>query len=125
VADVGRLVESAEATYGGWVADGNYLTNLGTTLTGRADSVVWLDYSRAVVLARVVRRTAGRLVLRRRLWHGNRERWSAVVSRDPETNILLWSWTRHAGVRDRLAGESDERWTRLRRPREARRWLRD
>ncbi len=26
---------------------------------------------------------------------GNRERWRAMVSRDPRENIVLWSWTQH------------------------------
>ena len=66
-----------------WVVDGNYISEIGDITWGRADSVVWIDTPRRVATARVVRRTLGRLLLRKELWNGNRERWRLVLSRDP------------------------------------------
>ena len=108
----------------GWVADGNWNTRLAGLLDD-ADVVVWLDYPRRVVLPRVVRRTLARGATRRELWHGNRERLRTVVLRDPERNIVRWSWTQHAAYRERYTAlaESGAPVVRLRRPREARRWL--
>jgi adenylate kinase family enzyme len=124
-AGVAGAIAAADRDHDGWVVDGNYLHRLGRTVIDQADLVVWLDYPRWLVSARVLRRTAGRLFLRRRLWNGNRERLSAVLSPDPLTNILLWSWTNHAVVRERYTELSagDQRWLRVRRPRDARRLL--
>ena len=125
--DVHAALAAAECSSGGWVVDGNYLHRLGSSVTDRADVIVWLDYARPVVFGRVLRRTTGRVLLRRKLWNGNRERLSAVFSRDPLTSILRWSWTQHPVVRERYEELSvgDPRWLRLRQPRDARRFLRD
>ena len=109
----------------GWVADGNYRSRLGDLI--RADVTVWLDYPRWVVGPRIVRRTLGRAVTRRELWNGNRERWSAVFSRDPETNVVLWSFTQHRSYREAFtadrAADPTGTWVVLRSPRATRRWL--
>jgi adenylate kinase family enzyme len=83
-----------------WVVDGNY-TTAGTTeiVWPRADTLVWLDPPRRVVMSRVIRRTGKRLLTREVLWSGNRERLSNLVRADPEENIVLWAWTRHNQVR--------------------------
>lgn len=111
----------------GWVVDGNYRGKLGDLVLDRADTVVWLDYPRRVVFARVLRRTLGRVVARRELWNGNRERWRMLLNRDAGENILLWSWTQHHSYHrtylELSAGRPDLAWVRLASPREARRWL--
>ncbi|WP_454051621.1 toxin [Cellulomonas sp. Marseille-Q8402] len=110
---------------GGWVVDGNW-TSARAGLGDEADLVVWLDYSRPVVMARVLRRTLGRGLLRRELWHGNRESVRNLLRRDPEENIVLWAWTSHAGNRERYLREAaagEVPVVRLRTPRAARRWL--
>jgi adenylate kinase family enzyme len=83
-----------------WVVDGNY-TRAGTmeTVWPRADALVWLDPPRRLVMWRVVRRTAKRLLTREELWNGNRERIRNLIATDPEENIVLWTWTRHDEVR--------------------------
>lgn len=114
----------------GWVACGNY-TRRTDRLTAEADTVVWLDYPRRLVMARVLRRTIGRLVLRRTLWNGNRERWRSLLRREPADNIVLWAWTAHEGYVRKLVPQweasrvpgSRPRWVRLRGPREAAAWL--
>jgi adenylate kinase family enzyme len=109
----------------GWVVDGNYRSRIGHVL--QPDTCVWLDYPRRVVMARVVRRTVGRGLLRRELWNGNRERLSSLLRRSPEDNIVLWAWTQHERYRRDYATASaadvGAEWVRLRGPREAERWL--
>jgi adenylate kinase family enzyme len=120
-----RLV-ACEASHGGWVTDGNYRSMVSTVLADVADTYVWLDYPRWLVMQRLVRRTLARAILRRELWNGNRERWSHLLSRDPHVNILVWAWTTHASTRAKLEAEaatSTATWVRLRRPRDAARWL--
>lgn len=91
------------------------------------DTYVWLDYPRRVVFPRVVRRTLGRVLLRRELWNGNRESWTSLLRPDRRQNILLWSWTQHHGYRryyeDASTADRQASWVRLRTPREAERWL--
>jgi adenylate kinase family enzyme len=118
------LAEADEHS-GGWVADGNYRGRAADLL--KPDVFVWLDYPRAVVFPRVVRRTVGRVVWRRELWNGNRERWRTLVKRDPLHNILLWSWSMQDTYRERweatARADTESTWVRLRTPREAERWL--
>jgi adenylate kinase family enzyme len=112
-------------TTAGWVADGNW-DEPRAGLLDDADVLVWLDYPRRLVTARVVRRSLERVVLRRELWHGNRERARNLVSRDVHQNVVLWSWRAHDRVRDRylaLSGSASARVVRLGSPREARSWL--
>ncbi|MDQ0374170.1 toxin [Cellulomonas humilata] len=116
------FVESADR---GWVTDGNWTAGTQGLLTD-AEAFVWLDYPRRTVMARVVRRTLRRGVLRTELWHGNRENLRNVLNADPEQNVVLWSWTSHTRTRTRystLAADSPIPVIRLRSPREAQRWL--
>ena len=113
----------------GWVIDGNY-SQVRLIVWNAADTIVWLDYPKWLVMSRMVRRTLGRVVSRRELWHGNRERWPNLVELDREQNIVLWAWTTHALNRRRYeeAFASTE-WTRkslvrLHSPADTRRFLR-
>ena len=56
-----------------WVVDGSYRGKLGNVVLERADTVVWLDLPRRVWLPRLLWRTVRRIVMRERLWNGNRE----------------------------------------------------
>jgi adenylate kinase family enzyme len=125
--EVREFRDRSEATAGGWVVDGNYQHRLGDLLDG-ADCVVWLDYPRWLVMSRMLRRTFGRLLVRRELWNGNRERWRNVLSRKPDDNIVLWAWTRHATYRERYAAAAaanhpSTTWLRMRTPRQVQRWI--
>lgn len=64
-------------------------------------------------------------MLRRELWHGNRERWRKVVSRSPDENIILFSWRSYRPKLDfyEQQARADPRWVLLRTPRAARRWM--
>ena len=91
-AEVRRAIASHQESCGGWVVDGNYESRLADVLAD-ADSYVWLDYPRRVVMPPVLRRTLGSLVPRRELWNGNRESWRFLLSRH---NIVMWCWTHHS-----------------------------
>ncbi len=103
---------------GRWVIDGNWF-GLRDLVWPRADTMVWLDPSRARLLAQVVTRTVRRTLTREELWNGNREPWSNLYSLDPERSIIAWSMTSLAGYRAELAermsrGEpGNARWVRL------------
>lgn len=85
-----------------WVVDGNYTSHgVADIVWPRADTIVWLDPSRPVVMRRVVGRTLRRVFTREELWHGNREPWTNLYSRDPYKNIIVWAWTRFDRVRER------------------------
>jgi adenylate kinase family enzyme len=108
-----------------WVVDGNY-TSMGVAevVWPRADTVVWLDLPRQVIMRRVILRTLRRVITREELWNGNREPWTNLYHWDPERNIIRWAWTRFRHVRDKygttLAGGTWDhaRVVRLRTPRQ-------
>jgi len=77
-----------------WVVDGNYRA-VRDLVWARADTVVWLDLPRPLVLRRVVLRTLRRALTRRELWNGNREPLSNFYRLDPERNIIRWTWVMH------------------------------
>jgi adenylate kinase family enzyme len=122
---VRRTLDGLQANDGGWVVDGNYRSRVGDLIN--ADTYVWLDYPRSIVMRRVVRRTLGRVVTRRELWNGNRERWRSLVNLDPRENIVLWAWTNHQNYRRRYdeasAHDRHATWIRLRSPQDAEQWL--
>jgi adenylate kinase family enzyme len=113
-----------------WVVDGNYLNKLGDLVWLRADAVVWIDPPRARVMWQVVRRTLLRVLLRQELWNGNRERWSEVLTLDPQRSIVVWAWTTYRSNRERFATAQadpayrDVRFVRLRTRREVAAFLR-
>ena len=109
-----------------WVVDGNYGAVRDIVL-GRATAVVWLDYPRPLIMARVIRRSAVRAVTRRELWNGNRERVTSWVN--PE-HPIRWSWStfhrRRVEYTARFASPEHAHLqvVRLSSPRQTRRWLR-
>lgn len=116
-----------EATRGErWVADGNYSV-VRTALWPRATHVVWLDFGRATVLARIVGRTSRRVATQEPMWHGNRESvGKAFFSRE---SIIWWSITTFDKNRRKYAALREDAawahlsWVVLRSPREARAFL--
>jgi adenylate kinase family enzyme len=73
----------------GWVVHGNY--NKVRDLTWKnADTLIWLDYPRSIVLWRVFKRSVLRVLTREKLWAGNRESFrKTFLSRN---SIIVWSW---------------------------------
>ena len=80
---------AAEALSGdAWAADGNYRA-VRDIVWGRADTLVWLDYSLPLIMGRLLWRTLQRILTREELWGGNRERfWAQFFTRD---SLLLWA----------------------------------
>ncbi len=104
-----------EATGAGrWVVDGNY-SAVREAVWNRADTVVWLDFRYATVLARAIRRTLRRTLTREELWNGNKEPLSNLWSLNPEKSIIAWTATRHKVYRTRYAdAAASPQWARLR-----------
>jgi adenylate kinase family enzyme len=99
---------------GGWVVDGNY-SQVRELVWRRADTVVWLDPPRRVVMRQVVWRTLWRAALRVELWNGNRERWRNLFTRDQEESVIVWAWHHHPVYRQRYGGAcADPAWAHLR-----------
>jgi adenylate kinase family enzyme len=98
-----------------WVVDGNYNTAGVLDLAwSRADTVVWLDPPKHVVMGRVTRRTLRRGAQRMELWNGNRESLWSLTKWDPEDNIIRWAWTRFDPTRSRYESRIvDPRWSHL------------
>jgi adenylate kinase family enzyme len=87
-----------------WVIDGNYRTVVvNGPVWQRADTVVWLDLPRRVVMRQVIARTIRRLVRREELWNGNREPLRNLISWDPHKSIIRWAWTQHGKYRERYS----------------------
>ncbi len=83
-----------------WVIDGNYTSHgVAQVVWPRADTIVWLDPPRRVVMTRVVRRTLRRVITREELWNGNREPWTNLYRLDPYKNIVVWAWSRFGHTR--------------------------
>lgn len=98
----------------GWVVDGNYRA-VWDVIGMRADTVVWLDLPRALIMRRVVRRTVRRLVTREELWNGNREPFGNLWRLDPNRSIIRWAWTQHRKYVERYEGAmADPQWAHLR-----------
>lgn len=108
----------------GWVVDGNYQRKLGDLVVERADTIVWLDLPLPLILARLVRRTAGRIVRRTELWNGNRESIrTALMTRD---SLFAWTISSHRRHRREQPGRLarlDAEVVHLRSPRAVREWL--
>lgn len=104
-----------------WVIDGNY-EQVRDLVWARADTVVWLDLPRHIVMRRISRRTVSRALTREVLWNGNRERLGNLLSWQPERSMIRWSWTQHSVYRERYAAAMQDpenvhiTFHRLRRP---------
>ena len=120
---VRRVAETIQAE--AWVADGNY-SLVRDRVWQRATHLVWLDYERPVIMARVTSRTLVRAVLRTELWAGNREQWRHLLR---PSHPIRWAWNtwerRRRETAEWLAQRECAHLTvlRLRRPREAHRAL--
>jgi adenylate kinase family enzyme len=112
--DAFRAEVAARATGDGWVMCGNYSAVV-DLVWARADTVVWLDLPRRVVMRRVIGRTVRRSVTRAELWNGNREPLANLYRWNPERSIIRWAWTHHGSYRRRyVEAMADPRWARLR-----------
>lgn len=121
VDDVSRLSDGP-----GWVIDSFGHASVRDLLWARADTVVWLDYSRAVVMRRVLRRSAARTLLRRRIFGGNVETFGSWFTAD---HPVRWAWSQYETRRGDIAARCDAprpaplKVVHLRTPTATRTWL--
>jgi adenylate kinase family enzyme len=109
-----------------WVVDGNYGL-VREFIWRRATHLVWLDYDRAVVMYRVIRRSLVRAMLRTELWAGNRERWLHMLRPSHPIRWAWSTWSRRRREFEERIGQRDYAdlvALRLRRPREAEKLIR-
>lgn len=106
-----------------WTCDGNY-SLVRPLILSRATHAVWLDYSRAVVMGRVIRRSFARALTHSELWPGTGNRETFRRWLDPE-HPIRWAWDTHHARRPGYQAlfEAPEYahvdWRRLSHPREA------
>lgn len=75
-----------------WVLDGN-IDGRAEIVLPRADTLIWLDYPRHLVMRRLLRRTVRRAWTKEPIFHNNRESWRmSFASKD---SILLYAWRSH------------------------------
>ena len=109
-----------------WAVAGNY-RKLRDITWGRADTLLWLDYSLPLIQWRLLRRTVRRVVIREELWSGNRERfWAQFASRD---SLFLYAARTYSRRRREITAALVQpeyahlRVWRFRRPAETAAWL--
>jgi adenylate kinase family enzyme len=104
-----------------WVTDGNYSV-VRDLIWRRATHLVWLDYSRAVIMYRVVKRSVARAFDHEELWAGNKEDWRRWLR---PSHPIRWAWSTWEDRRvrfERLLSSAECRHLtvlRLRTPRDA------
>jgi adenylate kinase family enzyme len=109
-----------------WIFDSFGYPQVRDLLWSRADTVVWLDYTRFVVMRRVLRRSAVRTLVRRRIFGGNVETLASWFSPSHPT---WWAWAQYADRRNEIASRCvSDRFApldvvRLTSPRAAEDWL--
>lgn len=110
-----------------WIVDSLGYPEVRDLLWERADTVLWLDYPRRVVMPRVLRRSLRRTVTRESLFGGNRETWAGWLSRE---HPAWWAWSQYRGRRREIEQRTrDPRFSPLRtlrfsRPDATAEWLR-
>ncbi|MDC0768763.1 adenylate kinase [Streptomyces sp. HD] len=91
VEDVSRLTAEPR-----WIIDSLGYPEVRDLLWDRADTVIWLDYSKRVIMPRVLRRSIRRTVTREVLFGGNRETWTDWLNRE---HPAWWAWSQHGARR--------------------------
>jgi adenylate kinase family enzyme len=111
-----------------WVVDGNYGGRGAREIVWRrADTVVWLDFALPVILARLWRRSVGRIRSGEQIWGGNRETFrNTFLSRE---SLFVWAMktyrSRRRLYRQHLSRPEQAHLAvhRFARPGDAERWL--
>jgi adenylate kinase family enzyme len=104
-----------------WVSDGNYVM-VRDLIWPRATHLVWLDYSRAVVMYRVIKRSIARALDQKELWAGNREDWRRWFHASHPIRFAWRTWRERRVRFEQLLNSAQYGHLvvlRLRRPREA------
>ena len=125
--EFGRLVLDFAQSNPRWVIDGNYNGRLADRVDHLVDTFVWVDLPRWRIMTALLARTIRRSITRENLWGtGNTEKITNLLSRDPHTNLMVWSWTQHHRYQERYGGRMKSgrhRWIRLRSRGEVKRFL--
>ncbi len=122
------FVADVEAIASGdrWVFDSYGYAAVRDLVWSLADTVIWLDYSRPVVLTRVLRRSTRRTLLGEPTFNGNVERWAEWRRAD---HPVQWSMRRFLPLRTDMEHRfadpayAEIHKVRIRRPAAARWWL--
>ncbi len=111
-----------------WVVDGNY-SKIRPLVWSRADTIVWLDYSFAIVMRQILQRTIRRVVLQEECCNGNRETFQkSFLSSD---SMIVWAARTYQKNRRQYATLFQKpefeylKKVRLTSPNMAQRWLSD
>lgn len=122
------LVADVEAIVGepGWIIDSWGYPPVRDLMWAAADTVVWLDYPRRVVLPRLLRRSLSRSWRREPVFGGNVERWRDWLTRDhPFWHAVATFGSRRAYLAERTGREGHLRVLRFDDPHDFETWLRD
>jgi len=120
-----RVRAAFDAASGGWVADGNYRSKLGSLVLERADTAVHLEPPFLLTFGRALRRTITRTITREELWNGNREQIRHLFTRYWIPWWVLRTHRHYAGeIAERVAQQPHLDVVHLRTPDEIERWLR-
>jgi adenylate kinase family enzyme len=109
-----------------WIIDSIGSPEVRDLLWDQADTVLWLDYPRHVIMPRILRRSLRRTITREVVFGGNRETWSDWLSKE---HPVWWSWSQHTRRHREIADRtSDPRFAplstlRFNRPAETATWL--
>jgi len=71
-----------------WTVDGNY-SKVRDIVWARADTIIWLDYSLAVIFWQLTKRTFTRVFTQEELWQGNKERFTDQFLN--KNSLFLWA----------------------------------
>ena len=114
-AELERRIQAA--TEGdGWVVAGSYMGFCQRIFWPRLETVIWLDLSMGLLLARMLRRSWIRWRSEELLWGTNRESfWPQLAFWRKEDSLAWWIVTQHGRKRRTLvACMSDPRWAHIR-----------
>jgi len=89
-----------------WAACGNY-SAVRPIVLARATHIVWLDYSKPLVMRRVIQRSFARAIRKQELWPGtgNRETFARWFD---EGHPIRWAWDTYDRRRERARAEFED-----------------
>ncbi|MBN8586533.1 MAG: AAA family ATPase [Ignavibacteria bacterium] len=98
-----------------WIIDGNYARNQDVTLPA-CDTVIWLDVPHYVSVYRTFKRSVFRALSGDPLWHGNRESFRRLFSKDSVMKYAFFSYKRKKRRYKLFMEEkfSEKNWVRIR-----------
>lgn len=95
---------AAVAAEEAWASCGNYGKTARPIILSRATHAVWLDYPKAVVMRRVLRRSFGRALSGKELWPGTGNKETFVRWLDKE-HPIRWAWDTYEARKKRIDAE--------------------